>query len=75
MKPYGVKLSDRRPMYDYMPDKYNTRGCFNACNCHFCKQDKTVSRKNTVRSKKGIYVINAMRSAKKKERRNNKIKI
>ena len=68
MKPYGVKLQDRRKMYDYNPDKFNTRGCFNKCNCNLCRTEKYIQRKNTVRSDMGITVINAMRTAKKRAR-------
>jgi hypothetical protein len=73
MKPYGVKIQDRRKMYDYSSDKFNTRGCFNKCNCNLCKTEKVLQRKNTVRSKIGLTVKNAMRVAKKRARQINKI--
>lgn len=76
MKPYGIKLKDRRIMYDYSSDKYNSRGCFNICNCNMCKANgvrhkirKNTSRKNT----SSLFTKNRMRVAKKKARQLNKL--
>lgn len=52
MKPYGVKLKDRRRMYDFPSDKYNSRGCFDTCNCHICRNKKNKIRKQTSRARK-----------------------
>lgn len=68
MKPYGIKLQDRRKMYDYDSDKFNSRGCFNKCKCNKCKQIKHKARINTSRRQKSLNVINSMRSAKKRQR-------
>jgi hypothetical protein len=69
MIPYGISIKDRRPMYDYRADKYNSRGCFNVCNCVLCRNKKTEARKNTNRIKSStLSVQNRMRSAKKKSR-------
>lgn len=68
MKPYGIKLQDRRRMYDYDSDKFNSRGCFNKCKCNKCKQVKHKARINTSRRQKSLNVINCMRSAKKRQR-------
>lgn len=69
MKPYGVKIEDRRKVFDDTPDKYNTRGCFNRCGCSRCRSEKTKRRKNTVRTQvTSLNVKNGMRSAKKKAR-------
>ena len=65
MKPYGIKLKDRRIMYDYGSDKYNSRGCFNTCNCHICRKNKSKIRKNSARKKPGLITNNIMRAAKK----------
>lgn len=70
MKPYGITIKDRRPMYDYGPDKYNSRGCFNKCNCNICKKRKSKIRKDTSRKRsRSINVLNIMRACKKKARR------
>ena len=68
MKPYGIKLQDRRRMYDYDSDKFNSRGCFNKCTCHKCKQIKHKARINTSRRQKSLNVLNSMRSVKKRQR-------
>lgn len=70
MKPYGIKLQDRRRMYDYDSDKFNSRGCFNKCKCNICSRNgaKHKIRINTSRRQKSLNVINSMRSAKKRQR-------
>lgn len=72
MKPYGIKIGDRRPMYDYSSDKYNSRGCFNRCKCNICKKKKYKIRQNNARARKTTNVKNRMRSAKKSQRQYNK---
>lgn len=73
MKPYGIPLKDRRPMCDWGSDRYNSRGCFNTCTCPSCKNNKYKIRSKTVRRPTGkLTVKNAMRSAKKKIRQQNK---
>lgn len=75
MKPYGVKLKDRRIMYDYGSDKYNSRGCFNRCNCTLCKANgkRHKIRKDTARIKTSkLSIKNVMRTAKKVQRQQNK---
>ena len=70
MKPYGIKLHDRRRMYDYDSDKFNSRGCFNTCQCNICKRkgNKHKIRINNSRRQKSLNVLNSMRSAKKRQR-------
>lgn len=69
MKPYGIKLADRRPMYDYRSDKFNSKGCFNACKCKICSKNKSKIRKDSARHKTStLAVINRMRTAKKRAR-------
>lgn len=63
-------------MYDYRSDKYNSRGCFDKCNCHLCRANgvRHKIRKNTARAKtSSLNVQNRMRSVKKKMRRQLKI--
>ncbi len=69
MRPYGISLKDRRRMYDYGADKYNSRGCFNHCDCHICRNKKSKIRKDTSRAHtSNLNVINRMRAAKKHQR-------
>ena len=68
MKPYGITLKDRRRMYDYGADKFNSRGCFDACSCNICRNKKAKIRKNTVRKKASESTNNIMRMAKKRAR-------
>lgn len=75
MKPYGIKLQDRRKMYDYGSDKFNSRGCFNSCNCSICRNKKSKIRKDTARKKTNINAKNIMRAAKKRARQDYKIQI
>lgn len=75
MKPYGIKLQDRRKMYDYGADKFNSRGCFNSCDCHICRNKKSEIRKNTARKKTNTNAKNIMRMAKKRARQIAKIEL
>lgn len=75
MRPYGIKLADRRRMYDYRSDKYNSRGCFNGCKCRICKKNKNKIRKNTARKiTSTLGAKNRMRAAKKRARQSLKYK-
>ena len=78
MKPYGIKLADRRPMYDYRSDKFNSRGCINICQCSICKRNgkKHKIRRNTARAKTSTTSSkNRMRTIKKRARQLSKILI
>ncbi len=75
MKPYGIKLADKRSMYDYGSDKFNSRGCINACNCQICmaKGRKHKIRKNDARKVTSTLAAkNRMRTVKKRARQLNK---
>lgn len=68
MKPYGIKIQDRRTMYDYGSDKFNSKGCFNTCKCKICSKQKTKIRKDTARKKTSLSTKNRMRVVKKRAR-------
>lgn len=68
MRPYGISIKDRRVMYDYGSDKYNSRGCFNKCTCISCRKRKHKIRIDTARKRPSLITNNIMRSAKKRAR-------
>ena len=59
-------------MYDYGSDKFNSRGCFNLCNCDICRKKKNKIRKDSARAESSTSVKNRMLTVKKRARQESK---